>query len=272
LYQEALEVQTAQLGADHPSTLATKSELAVLYWRMKKLDLSIPLLEEVLEQRRKKQGAEHPQTLLALANLGVNYRDAGRVDDGIRCLEEALAALRQFPGPLPAYLTWVPGTLAQTYDRAKQYTKSELLYREFLQQGRKQFGHDDPRTAGLMAQLGLNLLAQKKYAEAEPVLRECLAVRAKKQPDDWSTFNTKSMLGAALSGQKKYTDAEPLLKDGYAGLKQRQDNIPEPVRQLRLTEALERLVQLYEAIDNQDEAARWRKELEALKPPPRRRR
>src|SRR5262249_13840773 len=124
---------------------------------------------------------------------------------------------------------------------------------------------DDPRTAGLMAQLGLNLLAQKKYADAEKTLRDCLAIREKKQPDDWSTFNTKSMLGAALLGQKKYADAEPLLQSGYAGLKQRQDKIPEVVRKVRLTEALERLVQLYEATDNPDEAAKWRKELESAR-------
>ena len=32
-----------------------------------------------------------------------------------------------------------------------------------------------------------------------------------------------------------------------------------------MTEAIERLVQLYEALDKKDEAAKWRKELETLK-------
>jgi hypothetical protein len=72
------------------------------------------------------------------------------------------------------------------------------------------------------------------------------------------------MLGEALLGQKKYADAEPLLKEGYAGLKQRQDKIPEEFRKVRLTDALQRLVQLYEATDNKDDAAKWRKELEML--------
>jgi hypothetical protein len=39
--------------------------------------------------------------------------------------------------------------------------------------------------------------------------------------------------------------------------------IPEEVRKVRLTEALQRLVRLYEATDNKDEAAKWRKELAA---------
>jgi serine/threonine protein kinase/Flp pilus assembly protein TadD len=268
LYEEVVEGRTAELGADHPDTLTSKNDLAIMYWKMKKLERSIPLLEDVCEQRKKKLGAEHPATILALSSLGVNYRDAGRMDDGIRTLEEAVAGLRKYPDPVPDRLAPIPGLLAVTYDLAKLFDKSEPLYRDFLQQGRKQFGDDHPQTALLMAQLGLNLLAQKKYGEAQTVLRECLAIREKKQPDEWGTFNTKSMLGEALLGQKKYADAEPLLKDGYEGVKKREDKIPEPVRKLRLTEALERLVALYEATENKDEAAKWRKALEAVKDAP----
>ena len=72
------------------------------------------------------------------------------------------------------------------------------------------------------------------------------------------------MLGGALLGQKKYAEAEPLLIAGYEGMKQREATIP-PQGKDRLTEALERLVQLYEATDKPDEAAEWRKELEANK-------
>ena len=58
------------------------------------------------------------------------------------------------------------------------------------------------------------------------MLRECLAIRVKKQPDAWSTFNTQSKLGGVLLGQKKYADAEPLLLQGYEGMKQREAKIP----------------------------------------------
>ena len=87
---------------------------------------------------------------------------------------------------------------------------------------------------------------QKKPAEAELKLRECLTIRQKIQPDDWTTFDTKSMLGEALLDQKKFADAEPLLLSGYEGMKQREDTIPSQDKP-RLTKALERLVKLYEA-------------------------
>jgi hypothetical protein len=107
-----------------------------------------------------------------------------------------------------------------------------------------------------MAVLGLNLLQQKKYAQAEPILRQCLSLREQKQPGEWSTFNAQSMLGSALLGQRKYTEAEPLLVKGYQGMKKQESKIP-PQGKGRLVEAAERLVQLHEAAGHKEEAARW---------------
>src|SRR5262249_11881503 len=103
-----------------------------------------------------------------------------------------------------------------------------------------------------------------KPEEAEPVLRECLALRQKKRPDIWTTFDAQSLLGGALLAQKKYAEAEPLLREGYEGLRQRQDRIPDHGK-ARVTEALERLAQLYDAWDRPVDAAKWRKELDEAK-------
>jgi hypothetical protein len=70
------------------------------------------------------------------------------------------------------------------------------------------------------------------------------------------------LLGGALLGQKKYAEAEPLLLSGYEGMKARGSTIPAQAN-TRIPEALERLVQLYEALDKPDETAKWRAELEA---------
>ncbi|HTU93652.1 MAG TPA: hypothetical protein VMF69_26470 [Gemmataceae bacterium] len=91
--------------------------------------------------------------------------------------------------------------------------------------------------------------------------------REVKQPDDWATFNTQSLLGGALLGQKKYADAEPLLLSGYRGMKQRQEKIPAQGK-IRLTEALQCLVQLYEATGKKDEAEKWRIQLKSATPRP----
>ena len=107
----------------------------------------------------------------------------------------------------------------------------------------------------------MGLLEQKKWTEAEQRLSECLAIREKQEPDDWRTFNTQSMLGGALLGQKKFADAEPLLLKGYAGMRAREEKIPKAGgAELRISEALDRLIELYTATDKPDELKKWQSE------------
>jgi len=69
------------------------------------------------------------------------------------------------------------------------------------------------------------------------------------------------MLGGALLGRKKYADAEPLLQAGYEGMKRRERFIP-PEARMRFVEGVARLVELCDATNRLDDAAKWRKELE----------
>ena len=80
-------------------------------------------------------------------------------------------------------------------------------------------------------------------------------------PDSWLTFNTQSLLDGALLGQKKYAEAEPLLLKGYEGMKTREKTIPKHGGgELRIPEAIDWLIELYAAINNPDEAKKWRAE------------
>jgi serine/threonine protein kinase len=265
LYEKALKVAQANLGTDHPDTLTAMNDLGAAYWSAKKLDRSVPLLEETLRLRQKKLGPDHLDTLLTLANLAVVYRDVGRLPEAVTSFDEALKRIDQLPAPEQARFAGFEDKAAPTYaaaaaafEAAGQFTKAEPLHRSALELARKKFGAADVRAAGQMAQLGLNLLRQQKYAEAEPLLRDCLKLRQQKQPQAWSTFNTQSMLGASLLGQKKYAEAEPLLLAGYFALHLRQDTIPDAYRQLRLQEAAERLVQLYDATPEESQPVAWR--------------
>jgi hypothetical protein len=103
------------------------------------------------------------------------------------------------------------------------------------------------------------LIAQKKFAEAESPARESLATGEGKVPE-WQTSYSRSLLGGSLLGQKKYAEAEPFLLWGFEGMKQREQNIP-AMRKLRLQEALERLVELYEATGQPEKAAEWNRKL-----------
>ncbi len=62
-------------------------------------------------------------------------------------------------------------------------------------------------------------------------------------------------------GQQEYAAAEPLLMKAYEGMDARQTSVPKPSR-VRLSETIERLIKLYEATDNEEEASKWRAKLE----------
>jgi hypothetical protein len=112
----------------------------------------------------------------------------------------------------------------------------------------------------LRGKLGQSLIQRGQWSATEPVPRECLAIREKSQPDEWSTFNTRSTLGGSLLGQKKFAEAEPLSVSGYECMKAREAKIPPPGKP-RLTEAAERVVKVYEAWGKKDKAAEWRARL-----------
>jgi uncharacterized protein HemY len=158
---------------------------------------------------------------------------------------------------------FIPNTI-RAYEKAKQFEQAEGWRRKWLAAVKERAGADSLPFARELAALGENLLMQNKWTEAEAVLREGLAIREKKQPDDWTTFHTMSLLGDALLGQKKYAEAQPLLVKGYEGMKSREKAIP-PEGKPDLADAIERLARLYEALDKPDEAAKRRQELEAAK-------
>ncbi len=198
LYERGRDAQITKLGPDHPTTLTTMSNLAAAYWKTKQLSKSVPLFEEVLKRREAKLGRQHPDTQIIVANLGVNYNDAGRLKEAIPLLEEAHQSAKKI-----ATLRWAASALIGAYMKAGQDAKLAELLKQQLPQAREALTKDSPQLTGMLAQLGRSLLAQEKWTEAEPILRECLAIREKTQPDVWSTFNTKAMLGGALLGQKE---------------------------------------------------------------------
>ena len=195
--------------------------------------------------------------------LGSAYLDLEEPALAVKQFERALTLREAMLGPDHPDTTACRNKLAVAYHRAGRPNDASRLYDQ---------NAVSPAHAAALAVQGSALLAQKKPVQAELKLRECLAIRQKVQPDDWTTFDAKSMLGEALLDQQKYADAEPMLLSGYKGLKQREAKIPAESRG-HLTQALERLVRLYEARNEKNEAApggrgHWRRRRPRNRPEP----
>ena len=132
---------------------------------------------------------------------------------------------------------------------------------EALLEVRRQMPKESESLVIYLVRYGKILLTAKRFAEAEPLLRECLAILERSRPEDWRTFDARANLGAALLGQKKYAEAEPLLKSGYEGLKAREKAIAkQDLGPTRISNALDRLIELATATNKPDEAKAWEEE------------
>jgi eukaryotic-like serine/threonine-protein kinase len=232
LYEETLELQKSKLGPDHPDTLDTMNNLANAYWRAKRLDRSIPLYEECLKLRRIKSGDAHPDTMVVKGNLGVNYKDAGRLAEALPLLEEANRAVRKYPAlrwaraqltdvyvisgrsdeaaalaneiltdgraTYPAGSPQLAGVLAQVGSsllKTKNWVQAESVVREALTI-REAEEPDDWKTFSTKSLLGGALLGQKKYTEAESLLKA--GYEGMKQRAEKNTQVNRDRLGEAL--------------------------------------------------------------------------
>lgn len=300
LFERVRDVQVRNLGADHPDTLATLHNLAAAYQGANELPQAIKLFEQVHEAEINKLGAEHPLTLATENHLAGAYRAAGKLPQAIEQFERTRKTSIKTLGDNHPSTLGILHNLADAYQASGKWDQALLRYRqaaegfekrkfkdresetvvlaliaclEHLEQDaeaqawqtkrlglvKQREGAESPAYASTLARVGLPLLQRQQWTDAEATLRECLTIRETTQPEEWLTFNTRSMLGAALLGQKRYAEAEPLLLAGYEGLLLRLGKIP-PQARVRLHEALDRLVKLYDAWDKQAEAARWRRE------------
>jgi tetratricopeptide (TPR) repeat protein len=240
--------------------VAIRLTIGGAYRELGEYDKARARLEAARELARESWGDEDPQTLWAMHDLAVLYQAQGQYARAEPLYLRTLEVQRRVLGAEHPDTLTAQNNLAVLYSYQGLYAQAEPLWVMLLEVQRRQFGPGHRQVADTLAALGLSRLRLQKHAEAGPLLRECLTIRAREQPDAWPTFNTRSLLGGSLLGQGKYAEAEPLLVAGYEGMKAREAQIPAPSK-VRLTEALERLVQLYDAWGRKGEADGWRKKL-----------
>jgi tetratricopeptide (TPR) repeat protein/tRNA A-37 threonylcarbamoyl transferase component Bud32 len=256
LFEEALRLRRSKSGTSDPETVKLMHNLAANHLAMRNPSKSVAVFEETLKLRESILGRDHVDTVQTVAHLGVAYKDAGRFEEAIRLLEKADDASTKHQS-----LQWVADHLVDAYQKSGERSKLAKLLMRQIENARRTFPKDSIPLSVAIANASVTMMKLDKFAEAELLLRECLSIRERAQPDAWTTFNIQSSLGAALLGQKKHAEAEPLLLKGYEGMKAREKSIP-PQAMSRLYEALDRLIKLYTATNKPDDVKRWTAERE----------
>jgi tetratricopeptide (TPR) repeat protein len=235
--QEQLDLAVAwrreHLGADHPATLKSLNNLALLYRDRGRLDEAEPLLEEALAGRRRKLGPDHPSTLQSLNNLAMLYKSCGRYAEAEPLLEEALAGWRRALGPAHPDTLRVLNNLAMLYRDRGRLDEAEPLLEEALA-GCRELGADHPLTLLTLNNLAELHKSRGRYDRAEPLLEEALAgFRRTLGADHPHALTSLHNLATLHLRRGRYEQGEPLLREALEGRRRRLgDDHPDTIQSL----------------------------------------
>jgi tetratricopeptide (TPR) repeat protein len=267
LVDEALDRARRVLDEKHPDIAGLSALLSCFYLDLNQLEKGEALARRAVELRRQILGEENSKTINAIVILATIHVKQGRLDEARRLTDLALQTSRQLPMENSPFLPLQLGLLGWLYLEQGDLSKADTICTLTMEAMRRKPNANPMVFFHVMARLGSVRLALGQWSEAEALLRECSRRAYKLYPDTGYRFYLISLLGGSLAGQAKYAEAEPLLRQGYDGLVQRQASMP-PILNAprRVTESLDRLVQLYEAWGKPAQAAEWKKNLNEFHP------
>ena len=284
VFERVLRMRTKLLGEDDASTLDCMRILGTAHAIAGNFEESLSLLKRTVAIQKTKFGEEHANTLQTMGLLGETYRLAGQFDEAIDVLQRALQSqTRQKGDDHPD--TFLSRHLAAAYRSAGQADKAVPILEQMVAQSQAMRGQDHFNSICHANTLASTYLQIGRLDDAEQMLRQSHDHCLRTIPNNWVMFNTMSLLGEALMRQHDYASAESLLLDGYHGLVERKNLIPPFFRLIerggtgwigidvsssktRVAEAIERLIQLYEAWHEEQpddgfdaKAVQWRQKL-----------
>ncbi len=264
LYHQALEADRRLLGPDHRNTLVTLNNLGNLYLSMNRFDDAEKYLTQAWEARRRVNGSDHPDTLNCRSNLCLLYMRQRKGEKAEQCYCELAEAQGRVQGAGHPMTLIALNNLASLYIRRREYSRAESVLRQVLDGVQQSPAPRWDLLSSAFWNLTDALLRQKKWSDAELVAREFLTQCRKRQPDSIMCFSAQCQLGQALVNLERFAEAEPLLIQGYHGIEERRKELGVQLANLRINEAIMRVIDLYIAWGKPEEAAKWRAKL----PPP----
>jgi serine/threonine protein kinase len=263
LYRKVLEMREKLHGPDHPSTLMALNFVGLVLDARKHYDEAEPVLVSVLEARRKKLGDDHPDTLTSMGNLANTLKSLGKNQEAEDLYRQGLEGRRAKFGNGHYDTLRSLSFLGNFYRDLERYAEAEPLLREAVTGARTSLGSGHPQTRFYLGSLIELYRRQSKWDLAEKDSREALEA-IEKQPGRDSVVYADQLgeLAVTLLERGEHAQAETALLDSHGILSRLAASGAKNVDR-DLTEAVNRLVRLYEAWGKPDEAAKWRKALDA---------
>ncbi|KAK3352633.1 hypothetical protein B0T25DRAFT_189556 [Lasiosphaeria hispida] len=211
MHRQALQLYEKMLGKEHPSTLSSMNNLALVLDSQGKYEEAEQMHRQALQLMEKMLGKEHPSTLSSMNNLALVLKSQGKYEEAEQMHRQALQLREKVLGKEHPETLRSMSNLALVLNSQGRYEEAEQMHRQALQLKEKVLGKEHPSTLSSMNNLALVLNSQGKYEEAEQMHRQALQLKekvlGKEHPE---TLNSMNNLALVLKSQGKYEEAEQM--------------------------------------------------------------
>ena len=188
-YKKSLDINIELLGENRPEVGTIYNNLAYLYLLKKEFKLAEEYLEKSYKLKLNLKGKDHSDVGLALNNLGVvNFR----MQNFDKAEKYQLDALKQYKKTLDVdhpYVALSQYWLGRIYTETGKYGIAEEYLRKSLKTRIIKFPAENIDIWRSKTELGICLLMQKKYKDAESLLPSTLEYYKSNFPDDTDNIN-----------------------------------------------------------------------------------
>jgi tetratricopeptide (TPR) repeat protein len=254
LFRQTLALRLEHFGPEHPTTVIAMNNLGVALEQQGKLEEAKHYLSQSLELHRKLYGEQNNNYIAALRAYGRLLRHMGNLNEAESTLREAAVRQEQATGPDHELAGYTRANLAVVLLDKGDAAGAERESREALRIYAKHYSNDHLYVAAAQRVLGLALVSEHKFKEAEPLLRSAIATQQKNLSDPKSPqlALSQAALGELKLAEGAYDQAEPLLLGQYPILLQTQGARDGSTKRLKL--AIERL---YRETGRADQVEAW---------------
>ncbi|MDZ4811163.1 MAG: serine/threonine-protein kinase [Pseudomonadota bacterium] len=183
-FRAQIPIRAEVIGADHPDVLTMRSNYANALRAAGQEDAAETEIEDVFRRRRATLGDAHPDTLSAINVLGVIARQRKDFAKAEVLFRQASELYLKAKGPMhPESVMTQANYLASVRDLGR-IDEAVAGFSELHKRAEQVFPADHWFLAVIRGHLGLSYMEAKRYAEAEPMLKQSYQVVQKQFGDD----------------------------------------------------------------------------------------
>lgn len=177
LYREVIVICAETKGPGDWQTLSAKNDLAAVLANEGDYSGAEAVARENVAAEIDVLGANHPSVALTLNLLAYVLGRTARFAEAERALKQALDILQRVDGPEHPAISLNLSDMSGLARELGHYKEADKLGNEALSMSLKLTGGRSLGTAAVQGQLGLTMLAEKKFDQASELLQAALATR-----------------------------------------------------------------------------------------------